>query len=141
MRLHRRIIVIGIAVGIFGALSGCGVSDRLSHEETRHFDARADAPTKGMIAFAMPEWVPADARDITMDVQTQGKGKNLSLRSDTAELASRCESQTSATTQKPIPEPQGWPTTVQTEAGAQCGEWRVVVAGERLYAWTLPSTP
>jgi hypothetical protein len=133
----RRTSLAATAVVLAASLSACG--SVLSHEETKHFDTRVDAPVKGMIAFAMPEWVPADAKDITMGVQTQGRGKNISLTSATARPAGPCEPQKQSATTEIVPTPDGWPKGTEKVAGTQCGQWRVVTAeGGRMYAWTIP---
>ena len=42
---------------VLAGTSGCAVANMITSEETRHFDAVADAPTSGDLAFVLPDGI------------------------------------------------------------------------------------
>lgn len=101
------------------------------YEESRHYASAAAVPTHNGV-FALPEWAPADATDITLRAQTQGRGRSTTLTSSRG-LGDSC---------RPAPAPEADPVPaldlpdgVRSGPGQRCGTWFVAREGAAVYAW------
>ncbi|MFJ3924762.1 hypothetical protein [Streptomyces sp. NPDC090022] len=115
------------------------VHDRLFQEKERSFASAADAHGRGDGAFALPEWIPEDAKNVKVKVRTSGEGKLIRFTLGRTPLeAPHC-----AARPKPVGAPElaakWWPSDARHDGRAECRDalqYQVVVKGRRVYAWT-----
>lgn len=128
----RRPLVIGVLVTVAAiAVVLIGRTLVISHyEESRSYAAAASIPARNGL-FVLPGWAPDDARDLTIHVQTQGKGRSLELTTASTTMPAGC-----LATPRPDVDPIPGLDDNPGGDGYRCGEWFVVRDGHRLAAWT-----
>lgn len=140
-RLSRRCLrraAAGLATALvtLPALTGCA-DELLRHVKTEHFDTFAEAPVDGDLAFVLPSFVPVEATDITVRVDTeQPDSKMYDWRGAAAVLPDDC--QPADGPGAPVPfEASAWPRDVSSADGWTCGSRPLQLrqVGERSYAW------
>lgn len=106
---------------------------RSHYEESRHYaDAGAIPAHNGL--FVLPPWAPDDAKNITINVQTQGKGQSMAFTTGKPDLTAQCVS-TPAPKQGPVPSLH-LSDDVRHSAGRRCAQWFVTRDGSTVWAWT-----
>lgn len=128
-------VLIGVVLTalVIGGLVVGRQALRSHYEESHHYDNAAAIPAHNGL-FVLPPWAPHDARNITINVQTQGKGQSMTFTTGKAKLAAQCVP-TSAPKHGPVPS-LDLSKDVRHSAGQRCGEWFVVRAGSTIWAWT-----
>lgn len=137
---------LGLAALAAVTLTGCsGMADAaksaLGAEQVqeRHFDTAADAPSSTDstdVAWFLPEWVPADARDIDVRLDTQEPGYELSFTSETGRDLAGC-TPVDGDLGGPALEPTTLPEPLPTSGLVSCGDGRVVAQVDGRWAsWT-----
>ncbi|HET6504277.1 MAG TPA: hypothetical protein VFG87_26300 [Amycolatopsis sp.] len=106
---------------------------RSHYEESHHYDNAAAIPAHNGL-FVLPPWAPGDATNITINVQTQGKGRSLTFTTATPTLPAQCVA-ASAPKQDPVPT-LALSDHVRDSAGYRCAEWFVARDGSTVLAWT-----
>jgi hypothetical protein len=137
---------LGLAALAAVTLTGCsGMADAaksaLGAEQVqeRHFDTAADAPNSADstdVAWFLPEWVPADARDVDVRLDTQEPGYELSFTSATGPDLAGC-TPVDGDLGGPALEPTTLPEPLPTSGLVSCGDGRVVAQVDGRWAsWT-----
>lgn len=137
---------LGLAALAAVTLTGCsGMADAaksaLGAEQVqeRHFDTAADAPSSTDstdVAWFLPEWVPADARDIDVRLDTQEPGYELSFTSETGPDLAACVP-VDGDLGGPALEPELLPDVLPASSLVTCGDGRVTAQVDgRWYGWT-----
>ncbi len=127
------------AATVLVGTSGCGVADLLTEEKTQHYDAVADAPTRGDLAFQLPDVVPDDATDITVRIRTDETGlKAYDWLSAGGQLPPDCEPSEPVPEVDPFYTSGGWPDAATEAAGQWCDPQFVTRVDGRYYAWQTP---
>ncbi|WP_159072585.1 hypothetical protein [Streptomyces formicae] len=117
------------------------VSEHVFKEKTRAFATAADAPTKGDLAFVLPEWIPRDAENVKVKVKTTGEAKLIRFTlADGQRLAPERECGARARhVAGPELDAPWWPDRTPSTSRGECGDhyrYRVAVQGDTVYAWT-----
>lgn len=131
------LLVLSVAVAGLAIVAGTALWTALTdHRESRHFDRRADAPTRGDLAFALPDVVPPDARDITVHAATDDPDdKMYDWTSASGQLAGgTCEPREVSTVAAPF-DGTHWPEQVAQGEGLACDAFVVREVSGRFYAW------
>jgi hypothetical protein len=133
------------AVGILGmgvivlALAGCSVVQPYLPEQQEHYDTYADAPSKADsedLAWFMPKWVPADAKDIDVRLDTSEPGYVIGFTSADGVDTSACD---------PVEGAKGGPAMtagflpdrLPTTSLVTCGDGRLTTEIDgRWFGWT-----
>ncbi|WP_150493596.1 hypothetical protein [Streptomyces kanamyceticus] len=123
------------------ALVPDAVSEHVFKEKTRAFATAADAPTKGDLAFVLPEWIPRDAKNVKVKVKTTGDAKLIRFTlADGERLAPERECGAAARhVAGPELDAPWWPDRTPSASRAECGDhhrYRVSVKENTVYAWT-----
>ena len=84
-------------------------------------------------AVKIPKLVPDDARSLRIAYNTIDEGQLMSFTSETGLTADYCEEGDVVGT--PAFEPGWWPAEELPSAGWVCGDWSVVVDGDRYLVW------
>lgn len=117
-------------------LSGCSAIATFSTVQQRHYDTYADAPTKGDLAWVMPGWVPEDAKDIDVRLNTEEPGYDIRFTSAQGVDTTTCT---------PLGDPHGGPAIrasflprqLPTTGLLTCGDGRATVQdGGTWFGWT-----
>lgn len=142
--------VIAAALGLTGlavvSLTGCsavvGAAERaLGAEQVqqRHYDSYADAPSSSTsedVAWFLPDWVPSDARDIDVRLDTQEPGYELSFTSAEGVDLDACEP-VDGDLGGPALTPETLPQPLPTTDLVTCGDGRVTAEVDgRWLSWT-----
>jgi hypothetical protein len=106
---------------------------RSHYEESRRYADAAAIPAHNGL-FVLPPWAPRDAKDIRINVQTQGKGISLTFTTAAPGLAAPC-APTPAPKRGPVPDLR-MSDGVRHAAGHRCEQWFVARAGSTVWAWT-----
>ncbi|MFE0172444.1 hypothetical protein ACFWZ2_09020 [Streptomyces sp. NPDC059002] len=127
------------------------VSEHVFKEKTRAFATAADAPTKGDLAFVLPDWVPRDAKNVKVKVKTTGGAKLIRFTLTDAGAGAGAgaggvrlpEGKACGAGAPHVGGPEldasWWPDRTPVGARAECGDhyqYRVAVRGDTVYAWT-----
>ncbi|MDY0945709.1 hypothetical protein SOM11_06880 [Frigoribacterium sp. CFBP9039] len=136
------------ALGVAGiaALTGCSsmvsaAEEALGSEQVqqRHYDTYADAPssrTSDDVAWFMPDWVPADARDIDVRLDTEQPGYELSFTSAEGVDLDACEP-VDGDLGGPAMPTETLPQPLPTTGLVSCGDGRVTATvDDRWASWT-----
>ncbi len=132
-RAALRQLAVGIGVTALGIGVVLGVRSAYTdhYEESRHYDSVLAVPSHNGV-FALPDWVPDDASDITVNAQTRGLGRSITLTSR-EDLARGC-SPAPAPVSDPVPS-LDLPDAVRSSPGDRCGDWFVARSGTAVTAW------
>jgi hypothetical protein len=127
------IAVLATAALIVAVLIGRQALQR-HYEESRHYANAAAIPAHNGL-FVLPPWAPDDAKDITINVQTQGKGRSLTFTVGGKPYVPGQCAVTPAPKHGPVP---GLHLSgpVRHGAGHRCAEWFVVRDASTVWAWT-----
>lgn len=133
------------AVGVLGmgvivlALAGCSVVKPYLPEQQEHFDTYADAPSTANsedLAWFMPKWVPADAKDIDVRLDTSKPGYVIGFTSADGVDTSACKSVDGAKG-GPAMTAGFLPDRLPTTSLVTCGDGRLTTEVDgRWYGWT-----
>lgn len=133
------------AVGVLGmgvivlALAGCSVVKPYLPEQQEHFATYADAPSKADsedLAWFMPKWVPADAKDIDVRLDTSKPGYVIGFTSADGVDTSACKSVDGAKG-GPAMTAGFLPDRLPTTSLVTCGDGRLTTEVDgRWYGWT-----
>lgn len=137
---------LGLAALAAVTLTGCsGMADAATSAlgaeqvQERHFDTAADVPSSADstdVAWFLPEWVPADARDIDVRLDTQEPGYELSFASETGPDLAGC-TPVDGDLGGPALDPATLPEPLPTSGLVSCGDGRVVAPVDGRWAsWT-----
>lgn len=137
---------LGLAALAAVTLTGCSgavdaAKSALGAEQVqeRHFDSFADAPSSADstdLAWFLPEWVPSDARDIDVRLDTQDPGYELSFTSETGPDLAAC-TPVDGDLGGPALDPKTLPEPLPTSGLVSCGDGRVVAQVDGRWAsWT-----
>jgi hypothetical protein len=130
--------VLGMGVIVL-ALAGCSVIKPYLPEQEAHYDTYSDAPSKADsedVAWFMPAWVPADAEDIDVRLDTSEPGYVIRFSSADGVDTSTCE---------PVEGAKGGPAMtagflpdrLPTTSLVTCGDGRLTTEIDgRWYGWT-----
>ncbi|MGP3949961.1 hypothetical protein [Streptomyces sp. 7N604] len=119
-------------------------NDHVLHERIKTFPAARNAPEvgDGEGLFVLPDWVPKDATDVTVKVETDGNAKliRFTLADTPLKLSGAEGCHEGAFSDGPTLDADWWPQDVGDGAGRpECSEmyqFRVAVKGEQVYAWS-----
>ncbi|MFF8367412.1 hypothetical protein ACF05W_01035 [Streptomyces lydicus] len=119
-------------------------NDHVLHERIKTFPTAGDAPESGDREgiFVLPKWVPQDAKDVKVKVQTTGNAKliRFTLADTPLKLSGEAACSGGAFYDGPTLVAGWWPEDVGDGAGRpDCSEqyqFRVVVKGDQVYAWS-----
>lgn len=129
---RRKPLLVGVAVAVavLGLVLGGRALVRNHYLESRSYPSVAAVPPHNGV-FVVPAWAPADSTDITINAQTQGKGRSITLTSRTALTGCR-----------PTPSPRADPVPdlhlshrLRTAAGDRCEQWFVIRDNTTVYGW------
>ena len=137
---------LGVAALAVVTLTGCSgavdaAKSALGAEQVqqRHFDNAADAPSTADstdVAWFLPAWVPADARDVDVRLDTQEPGYELSFTSETGPDLAACVP-VDGDLGGPALDPATLPEPLPTSGLVSCGDGRVVAEVDGRWAsWT-----
>lgn len=130
--MSRIVALVPALAAALLVVAGCAVVDEVvAHEKEQHFDAYADQPQDGDLAFVPPDWMPDDAVAIDVRSKTDGPGRVMRYTSSTA--PSGCTQ--GALHGDPMLR-AGWLPSELPEQGSVCGMWRVGTIDDVTYAWT-----
>ncbi|MEC4015380.1 hypothetical protein [Streptomyces sp. H27-D2] len=118
-------------------------NDHVLHERIKTFPTARSAPKsgEGEGLFVLPDWVPQDATDVKVKVQTDGNAKLIRFTLASAPLKpSGTDCPEGAFGDGPTLEASWWPQNVGDDAGRpECSEmyqFRVAAKGDQVYAWS-----
>ncbi|WP_285063223.1 hypothetical protein [Frigoribacterium sp. ME-P-080] len=137
---------LGVAALAVVTLTGCSgtvdaAKSALGAEQVqqRHFDTAADAPSTADstdVAWFLPSWVPSDARDVDVRLDTQEPGYELSFTSETGPDLAACVP-VDGDLGGPALDPTTLPEPLPTSGLVSCGDGRVVAEVDGRWAsWT-----
>ncbi|ROS57713.1 MULTISPECIES: hypothetical protein [unclassified Frigoribacterium] len=137
---------LGVAALAVVTLTGCSgavdaAKSALGAEQVqqRHFDTAADAPSAADstdVAWFLPAWVPSDARDVDVRLDTQEPGYELSFTSETGPDLAACVP-VDGDLGGPALDPATLPEPLPTSGLVSCGDGRVVAEVDGRWAsWT-----
>lgn len=130
--------VLGLGVIVL-ALAGCSVVEPYLPEQQEHYDTYADAPSTADsedLAWFMPAWVPSDAEDIDVRLDTSKPGYAIGFTSADGVDTSGCD---------PVDGAEGGPAMtadflpdeLPTTSLVTCGDGRLVTRVDgRWFGWT-----
>lgn len=120
-------------------LAGCSVIEPYMPEQQKHFDTAADAPSKANsedLAWFMPSWVPEDAKDIDVRLDTSDPGYAIAFTSASGVDTASCTA-VDGTKGGPAMSADFLPGALPTSGLATCGDGRVTAEVDgRWYGWT-----
>ncbi|MFJ3383727.1 MULTISPECIES: hypothetical protein [unclassified Curtobacterium] len=134
--------VIGMGLVVL-TLTGCSVIAKQMPQQQQHYDTYADAPSKANsedVAWFMPSWVPEDAKDIDVRLDTSDPGYVIGFTSASGVDTDACT---------PVDGAHGGPAmragflpkTLPTTGLVTCGDGRITAEVDgRWYGWT-PEEP
>lgn len=135
---RRRLLPVVLLLGITLTLaSRCSPTDLANNVKEEHYDTHAEAPSRGDLAFVLPDFVPADATDITVRVYTEDPNtKMYNWTSATGQLPDNCTSADVTDTAAPF-DPDSWPDQVLTAPGQVCAPRpvHIRIVDQHFYAW------
>lgn len=121
-------------------------NDHVLHERVKTFPAASSAPQSGdgELLFVLPEWVPDEATDLTVKVQTTGDAKlirfTLAGPHGPLKLTDEAGCPEGAFSDGPSLRASWWSQDAGEGAGRpDCSEmyqFRVAVRGDQVYAWS-----
>jgi len=119
-------------------------NDHVLHERVKTFPTARSAPEEGdgEGMFVLPGWVPEDATDVKVKVQTDGNAKliRMTLAGKPLRLRAGARCSGGGFGDGPQLDADWWPEDVGDGDGrADCSEMyqlRVVVKGDEVYAWS-----
>jgi len=137
---------LGLAALAAVTLTGCSgavdaAKSALGAEQVqqRHYDAYGDAPSRADstdVAWFLPEWVPGDARDVDVRLDTQEPGYELSFASEQGPDLDSC-TPVDGDLGGPALDPTTLPEPLPTSGLVSCGDGRVVAQVDGRWAsWT-----
>ncbi|WP_420368450.1 hypothetical protein [Curtobacterium sp. L1-20] len=134
--------LLGMAlIGV--TLAGCSAVEQYLPEQQKHFDTYSDAPSKANsedVAWFMPGWVPEDARDIDVRLDTSDPGYVIGFTSEDGVDTAGC-SPVKGGHGRPAMRAGFLPDDLPTTGLLTCGDGRVTVEIDgRWYGWT-PEEP
>lgn len=146
---RRGALAAGLGLTALAAVSltGCsGMADLVSNQieasaqvQERHYDTYADVPSSADstdVAWFLPEWVPTDARDVDVRLDTQEPGYELSFTSETGPDLAAC-TPVDGDLGGPALDPTTLPEPLPTSGLVSCGDGRVVAQVDGRWAsWT-----
>lgn len=118
-----------VVVVIIAVLTGRTLLEK-HYEESRSYQNLAAIPAHNDL-FVLPAWAPSDATDITINVQTKGKGRSFQLATASTGIPKDCQ-QAVMPNVKPVPAL----SLHVKDSGYRCNEWFAILDGKRLSAWT-----
>lgn len=127
----RRALLIPAALVALPLLAGCqafGVNEQYgaSYPDVAAMEESWDS-------MRIPMLVPSDAVDIALGYNTVAEGQVMAFSSQEGISAGYCEAGTVTT--EPAFEPGWWPDGGIADEGWTCGDWSVVVDGDRYLVW------
>lgn len=129
-------LAVGALALAAGSLTGCSaIGDQVHHRLTSHADTRADVASP-------PEWLPADATDITSVSGTAGKDIDSAPRTVVFTSAAGVTVDGCTTVPRnsaPTVDVDGAPNAYKAESVLRCGGWSLFSKKDRWVAWT-PNT-
>jgi hypothetical protein len=137
---------LGLAALAAVTLTGCsGAVDAATSAlgadqvQQRHYASYADAPSSADstdVAWFLPAWVPTDARDVDVRLDTQEPGYELSFTSETGPDLAAC-TPVDGDLGGPALDPETLPEPLPTTGLVSCGDGRVVAQVDGRWAsWT-----
>ncbi|MBF4591096.1 hypothetical protein [Curtobacterium sp. VKM Ac-1395] len=142
-RSERSALTSGLAVLgmglIVATLTGCSLLEPYQKEQQQHYDTYSDAPSKADsedLAWFMPAWVPEDATDIDVRLDTEEPGYVIAFDSASGVDTAACT---------PLDGPHGGPAmsagflpdSLPTTGLLTCGDGRATAEVDgRWYGWT-----
>ncbi|MCY1696167.1 hypothetical protein [Curtobacterium sp. SL109] len=142
-RSERSALTSGLAVLgmglIVATLTGCSLLEPYQKEQQQHYDTYSDAPSKADsedLAWFMPAWVPEDATDIDVRLDTEEPGYVIAFDSASDVDTAACT---------PLDGPHGGPAmsagflpdSLPTTGLLTCGDGRATAEVDgRWYGWT-----
>jgi hypothetical protein len=151
--LKRRLLLAAPLLAVIPALlSGCTLANAINPPIDSAIyatvpDAKGADPT-----VALPDWVPADAAMIRMTVDTvdlekimtftvpqpplpEGADPATTPPPPVAPIGTECPAAIAA--HRPTLDDSWWIPTIAPDAVITCsGDWHIIIAGLRVYAWT-----
>ncbi|MET9607916.1 hypothetical protein ABZZ17_23070 [Streptomyces sp. NPDC006512] len=150
--MNRRPLVIAVAaVGVLATAAFAlpnlppnpltnALDDQVFHEKGRRFATAADAPAGGDRAFALPAWIPADAKNIRIRARTTGEARLIRFTLGRTPLdGPQCTAGGAKPAGGPRLDARWWPGDTRAEERPECRgrhQYQVAVRGKRVYAWT-----
>ncbi|MFZ7086881.1 hypothetical protein [Curtobacterium sp. RRHDQ10] len=126
---------VGMAAVLL-TLTGCSALTPYQKVQQQHFATYADAPTKGDLAWVMPKWVPSDAKDIDVRLDTEDPGYDIRFTSARGVDPTACTPLDDTHGGPAIPA-EFLPETLPTDGLMTCGDGRATVrVGDAWYGWT-----
>ncbi|WP_144763149.1 hypothetical protein [Curtobacterium sp. 9128] len=137
------------AVAVLGAglvvasLTGCSMIEQSMPEQQRHYASYTDAPSKATsqdAAWFMPTWVPRDAEDIDVRLDTSNPGYVIAFSSEDGVDTAAC-TPVEGTHGGPAMTAGFLPESLPTTDLVTCGDGRITAEIDgRWYGWT-PEEP
>jgi hypothetical protein len=136
--LTSGLAVLGMGL-IVATLTGCSLLAPYQKEQQQHYDTYSDAPSKANsedLAWSMPTWVPEDAEDIDVRLDTEEPGYVIAFDSAQGVDTAACT---------PLDGPHGGPAmsagflpdTLPKTGLLTCGDGRATAEVDgRWYGWT-----
>ncbi|MFE2328800.1 hypothetical protein ACFXD5_33690 [Streptomyces sp. NPDC059385] len=116
------------------------IDSHLYKEKGKRFATAADAPTRGDTAFALPAWIPKDAKDVRIRVRTTGDARLIRFDLGATPLdGPQCTAGTPNRVRDPELGAKWWPQHIRADVRSECRDhhqYQVAVRGKRVYAWT-----
>lgn len=116
------------------------VNDMVFKEKGRRFATAADAPSRGELRWALPDWIPKDATDVRIRARTNGEARLIRFTLGATPLdGPQCTAGTPKKAGKPVLAAKWWPGDIRAEERPECRgahQYQVAVRGKRVYAWT-----
>jgi hypothetical protein len=134
--------VLGMGL-IVATLAGCSVVEPYMPEQQKHFDSYGDAPSKANskdVAWFMPSWVPGDAKDIDVRLDTSDPGYVIAFTSKDGVDTAACTA-VNGTKGGPAMTAGFLPDELPATGLLTCGDGRITAEVDgRWYGWT-PKEP
>lgn len=134
--------VLGMGL-IVATLAGCSVIEPYMPEQQKHYDSYGDAPSKANsedVAWFMPSWVPEDAKDIDVRLDTSDPGYVIAFTSKDGVDTAACTA-VDGTKGGPAMTAGFLPDDLPATGLLTCGDGRITADVDgRWYGWT-PKEP
>ncbi|WP_405492728.1 hypothetical protein [Streptomyces sp. NBC_00096] len=116
------------------------INDRVFKEKGMRFASAADAPTRGRLTWALPDWVPKDATNVRIKARTNGDARLLRFTLGATPLdGPRCSAGTPRKHTGTSLAAKWWPAGTRAEERPECRDhyqYQVTVRGKEVFAWT-----
>jgi hypothetical protein len=130
--------VVGMGL-VVATLTGCSMIEQSLPQQHRHYDTYRDAPSSANsedMAWFMPKWVPDDAKDIDVRLDTSNPGYVIAFDSSTGVDTAACEP-VDGTHGGPAMTADFLPKSLPTSDLVTCGDGRITAEIDgRWYGWT-----